>query len=268
MQGALVRSTGIVFWHYAGTTGLTLKAVVLNGSFGAFNFTTGAFITNVATATWSELQRDLTEIVDTSPNPMGIYSSTTSFPAALVPGDYTVVIQDGTTAVDDRLAIQPMHWDGTYWTPADQYNSELLATVASGVALATQGMTPASIHPSQIWRVARIDGAVRSRHTIIKSPGETPLVVIANFSQLLGPNETIESVDSVALIDGDVDSTAFDDVGEAVLTGDNVQFELTGGTQDGDGDPGENVIRVEVTTSLGNNFKPDCLLNVVGAADP
>lgn len=117
MTGALVRSTAIRFWHYAGTTGLTLKAVVLNGPAGAFNFTTGAFITSTATATWSELQRDLTEIVDTGPNPMGIYSSTTSFPAALVPGDYTIVIQDGTTAVDDRLAIQPMHWDGTYWTP-------------------------------------------------------------------------------------------------------------------------------------------------------
>lgn len=217
MQGAFVRSTIVDFWHYAGTSGLSLYLLIRDSRGYTFNWNTGEFVSNIATATWTDLQAAMTEYVDTGPNGMAVYYKT-SIPAAITEGNYTLIVQDGTTAVDDRLAIQPMRWDGTYWTPNTASDANIQALIDL-----VQATLTIDADPDRTWVMRRHPDRVGSEKVIAKKASENVLL-FADVSRLLGENEVIGAV-------ADIDITATGaTVSGIAKIGDIIYFVVSGGS--------------------------------------
>lgn len=109
--------------------------------------------------------------------------------------------------------------------------------------------------------VARVDGKVKGRTTLVKTPQER-LAIAVHFDQLLGTDEALASVSEIALESGDVASDAFTEVASAEIVGKSVVFAVTGGT-----DATTSQIRVHVTTTLivdgaAAQYAPDILISV------
>lgn len=189
MDGEFIRAANIYYWHFAGTTGLPLKLVLLNAQGQPFNWNTLAFVANMATATWADLQFTMGELVDTGPGLMSIYYVPNPLPAAIVPGAYTLIVQNGVTAVSPRLAIRPMRYDGTYWSPA----TLSLMDFADG----TYDPTPVGTARTLRLRGER-EGICLAQDTLFVEPGDESRVAI-DFSNVLPKDSYLLSLDDIAL---------------------------------------------------------------------
>lgn len=189
MDGDFIRTSNIYFWHFAGTTGLPLKLVLLDAQGKAFNWNTQAFVANLATTAWAEFQVAMSELVDTGPGLMSIYYLPNPLPEAIVPGAYTLIVQNGSTAVSPRLAIRPMRYDGTYWSPATLSLIDFFA--------GTYDPTPVGTARTLRLRGDR-EGICLAQDTLFVEPGDESRVAI-DFSNVLPKDSYLLSLDDIAL---------------------------------------------------------------------
>lgn len=114
------------------------------------------------------------------------------------------------------------------------------------------------------WVIARIDGNIKARVPIVKGSTEA-VTVAADFRNILGDDEAIDSITSIALINdghtGTIAAAAFSDVTQATLFMNAiVEFVITGGTI-GQSDR----VLITVHTLGGNTYAAPCTVKVVGA---
>lgn len=224
MQGAFVRSTTLQFWHGAGTTGGTIKVVLIDSQGQFLDWVGESFSTlaevlamDVTDLVAAGLAAAMTEQQDGDTNPTGVYVKATSALSFITEGSYTAIALDSTSIASDRC-IQQMYWDGTYWTPNTASDANIQALIDL-----VQATLTIDADPDRTWVMRRHPDRVGSEKVIAKKASENVLL-FADVSRLLGENEVIGAVADIDIDAGAATASSIAKIGDIIY------FVLSGGS--------------------------------------